>query len=182
MNAPRPWLLPPIMLALALVQWLVAPAPKSRPEAAAEAAEPWRLPELARPDAKSAIAVLERRKPWGKLAEEAAVQPLQDPEWRFLGIMGRGAERYVLIKIEGQSERQLSVGDKLPGGSEILEIGEDALCLLVEEQRRRLPIYSGYISGPQDVAPAQRPAAQRSQAQQPAAQRPAAQRPAAQRR
>lgn len=126
-----------VMLAVA---WQWGPEPPA-PQAVRLAAEDWRLPAQAVPQAEKAAEMLSRAGLWGRLPEAAAQEPPGEPPWRILGLLARGSERYVMIKIEGQPEQQLAVGDVLPGGSKILEIRDGGLCLLVNGQKRLLPLY-----------------------------------------
>lgn len=125
---------------MAYLQWQAIPLPKP-PKPARLVEEPWDLPQLRQPDPKQQLAVLNGANLWGKLPEGSAGASLNDPEWRFLGAMARGAERYVLIKVENQPEQRLTMGDRLPGGSTILKIENDRLCLRVNGKKRRLDIY-----------------------------------------
>lgn len=99
------------------------------------------MPQLPKARPEKAAEILDKISPWGKLPAPGEQPSLNDPEWRFLGIVARGSERYVLIKIENQPELQLKVGDKLPGGSQILKIEDDSLCLLINGKKRKIGIY-----------------------------------------
>lgn len=142
---------------IAFLQWLVIPRPAPiRPASLAE--EPWRIPGRTGFDAKQALAALNAASLWGKLPDIAPDAPLNAPEWRFLGAMVRGADRHVIIKIEDRPEQRLVPGDTLPGGSQILGIESDRLCLLMDGRKRSLSIYpdgplSGIMPG-QEEAPA----------------------------
>lgn len=125
---------------IAYLQWFMVPPP-AQVSAARLPEEPWEIPGQINFDAKDALAALAGISLWGKAAENAQPVPLNDPEWRFLATLAHGAERYVIIQIEGQPEQKLAPGDTLPGGSQILAIENDHLCVLVEGQKRRLPIY-----------------------------------------
>lgn len=132
---------------VAYLQWQMAPSPAPvRPARLAE--EPWKILEQPEFDAKEALAALNGASLWGKLADSALAEPLNDPEWRFLGALARGEERHVIIQIVGQPEQKLVPGDTLPGGSKILSIENDRLCLQVNGQKRSLAIYpQGPLSG-----------------------------------
>ena len=128
-----------------ILQWIIIPAPQlppptRQPEAA------WQPPAGQRPRPQKASELLRNAELWGKLPETEAERTLADPPWRFLGIVRNGAQRFVMIKIEGQPEQSLTVNDTLPGGSKILKIEDDALCLLINGKQRRLPIHK---QGPQ---------------------------------
>lgn len=136
-----------MIVGIAYLQWLVVPTPSPAPPARL-AEEPWKIPVLQEFDAKSALETLNGASLWGKQADSALDVPLNDPEWRFLGAMARGQERYVIIKIENQPEQRLVPGDALPGGSKILSIENDRLCLLINGKKRSLAIYpQGLLSG-----------------------------------
>ena len=129
------------------LQWLIIPSPiPIRPARLAE--EPWKLPEQREFDVKASLATLNSASLWGKMAEIAQNAPLNEPPWRFLGALVRGKESQVIIKIEGQPEQRLVPGDTLPGGSQILSIESDRLCLLIEGNKRSLAIYpQGALGG-----------------------------------
>lgn len=126
--------------AIAYGQWLQTPLPKPlKPISLAE--EPWQLRPQRKAELEQPLTTLAGASLWGKLPETDAKTPLNDPEWRFLGAVAHGSERYVLIQIEGQPETKLAPGDVLPGGSKIVSIENDHLCLLVNGKKRRLSIY-----------------------------------------
>lgn len=136
-----------IIAGIAYLQWLMVPPPAAA-KSARLAEEAWSLPAQPAFDAKESLATLNSASLWGKLADSALAAPLNDPEWRFLGAMARGQERYVIMKIDNQPEQKLVPGDILPGGSQILSIENDRLCLLVNGQKRSLAIYpQGPLSG-----------------------------------
>ena len=141
LNSSRGW---PILLALlataGVAEWLLAPAPPA-PRALHRSAEPWALPQSYMAQTEQARAILDKTALWGKLPAVEAAKPSGDPEWHFLGIATNGKERYVLIKVDGQPEQRLTINDKLPGGSKILKIENDSLCILIDGKKRRLDIY-----------------------------------------
>lgn len=125
---------------LAVLVWLVAPSP---PEVGSEAVAPeaWKVPTpVALTPAPAAEGLVDAGL-WGTLQSAGSAAEEREPSWRILGVVRSGARRFVLVKIDGQPERQLGVRDKLPGGSEILGIEDDSLCLLVNGTRRRLSVY-----------------------------------------
>lgn len=131
--------------AAALLEWRFVPNPPT-PKAMALAEEPVDLMRTAKPQLDKALQILDKGSLWGKLPEpEAQTSPI-DPPWRFVGTMARGTERYVLVKVEGQPEKQLTIGDTLPGGSKILKIDGDTLCLFVNGKKRSIGLYP---QGPQ---------------------------------
>lgn len=144
----RNWAWLAIALAIVvLIEWSLV-APPSLQVAASVPEDSWKLPVVGRSDPARAAGVLEALSPWGKLPEPVAQQA---PDWRFIGVFGAGKDRYVMVKVEGQPEQRLGVGDPLPAGrlrggeslpeSTIAEIGDDSLVIQSAEQRRTLPIY-----------------------------------------
>ena len=128
------------------VAWLTVPSPVAvQPVQLAE--EPWKVPVQPVFNAKDALATLNSASLWGKLAD--ITQPSDiEPAWRFIGAMARGLERQVIIQKDNQPEQILVPGDSLPGGSKILSIENDRLCLLINGQKRSLYIYpQGRLSG-----------------------------------
>lgn len=137
----RAWILPLVLPVLA--GWLAwgtnpdLPAPK----AARFAEEPWVLGHLPAPDLKKAYDYLSTASIWGKVEVVKKDEPLTDPAWRFLAVMANGSEKYVVIDVEKQPNRQLKVGDTLPGGAKIHEISQGSVCVIVNGKKRNLPIY-----------------------------------------
>ena len=137
---------------VAVLAWLAIPTP-SVARAAPLVEEPWKLPTLPSYDSRNALATLTAGGLWGKLAETAS-PPAGEAEWRFVGVVGRGEVRYVIIKQGDQSEQTLAPGDSLPGGSKILSIENDRLCLLINGNKRSLDIYpQGRLSGKMSALP-----------------------------
>ena len=129
-----------LLIVIGYVEWWLAPTPPASQQLS-RGAEPWALAEVPRAQSEKAMAVLNKTNLWGKLPEAEATKPLNDPEWRFIGIVTNGPERFVMIKIEGQPEQRLSINDKLPGGSKILKIESDTICLLINGKKRSIGIY-----------------------------------------
>lgn len=124
-----------------ILLWIIIPAPQLPPPARQPEAA-WQLPGGGKPEPRQALELLQKAELWGKETEkEAQKSAMTDPPWRFVGVIAHGAERYVLIKIEGQPQQQLKVGDSVPGGSKILDIEGTTLCLLVNGKKRKLDIY-----------------------------------------
>ena len=126
--------------------WLVIPTPAPvRPAPLAET--PWKIPVLPVFNTKNALVTLTSGSLWGNLADSVKPNDME-PGWRFLGAMVRGQARYVIIQKDNQPEQTLIPGDNLPGGSKILSIESDRLCLLINGQKRNLYIYpQGRLSG-----------------------------------
>lgn len=140
MSLRRFLLLALILVAVAIAAWLVIPPPISvQPARLVE--EPWKMPMQFAPKTNEALATLNDASLWGKLADIPRVSDVE-PEWRFIGAMARGKERHVIIKKDNQLEQVLVPGDILPGGSKILGIENDRLCLLINGQKRSLYIYA----------------------------------------
>lgn len=130
---------------IAGIVWILAPGP-TEPARSVQRPDPWSLPTAGEGPSGKTLEVLGKSNLWGTLPDVTAAAPLNDPDWRFLGLVRSGAERFVLIKIDGLPERRLNVNDTLPGGSKILKIEDDSLCILVNGARRRLKIHN---MGPQ---------------------------------
>jgi hypothetical protein len=135
-----------LLIAIAAIEWIyVAIPPQAKPSR--KAVESWALPPAPSAQPEKAMEILGKNNSlWGKLPELAASAPLTDPEWHFLGIVTNGPERFVLIKIAGQPEKSLRINDDLPGGSKIVNIEDDKICVLVNGKKRSLGIYK---MGPQ---------------------------------
>lgn len=138
--ATRGWLIyAGMMVVSAIVAWVIAASPSSS-AVQRKADETWQLPQIQKTQSAKAIDILGRKSLWGRLPEVEAAKPLNDPEWRFMGFVAIGQERFLIIKIEGQPEQRLTVNDKLPGGSKILAIENDRVCLLVNGKKRSLGV------------------------------------------
>lgn len=136
----RTWLaLIGLPLVVGLVQWPFITVPQL-PKAGA-VPDSWALPAIPRTQPKKAIELLSRASPWGKSLSSTDAPSLNPPNWRILGMLLRGNDRTVVIRIDGQPEQRLKIGEALPDGSTILGIESNSLCLLVEGKRRRLEIY-----------------------------------------
>lgn len=146
---------------IASLAWLVVPTPMAvRPPPLAEA--PWKLPVQLVFNAESALTTLNSTSLWGKLTDIAQPSDIE-PEWRFIGSITRGNERQVIIKKDNQPEQTLVTGDALPGGSKILSIEVDRICLLLNGQKRSLYIYEqGRLSGKMSEMAEQMPTRQAS--------------------
>ena len=133
-----------VMLALVgvgIVLWTIIPAPPPPPPPARLPETAWQLPAGQKPPPQKALELLRTAELWGKVPEPAAQTAPAEPRWRFVAVAIRGAERYVLIEIQGQPQQQLKIGDTVPGGSKILDIEGATLCLLVNGQKRKLDIF-----------------------------------------
>ena len=137
----RVWLVVAALVAVSFVEWLLAPAPAA-PRRLPQVSEPWHIPQTPKSQQEKALAILKQANLWGKLPDAAASSAPINPAWRILGIVRDGPVRFVMIQFDGQPEQRLTVNDSLPGGSKILEIGDDRLCVLVNGKKRALSIYS----------------------------------------
>ena len=146
MTPRRFFILALLMVGIATVEWLLVPTPAAVGSARLPE-EPWKIPVQPAFNAKDALVTLNSANLWGKLADIAPPSDIE-PAWRFIGAMARGLERQVIIQRDGLPEQILVPGDSLPGGSKILSIENDRLCLLINGQKRSLYIYpQGHLSG-----------------------------------
>jgi hypothetical protein len=109
--------------------------------------ERWSLPQLPEqsdltPRAKSvATSPL-----WGVVSAPAAsgAAPPEDNTWVLAGVYtSDGETRAVIRYMARRGELRLKVGDKIPSGEKILEIGSDAIWVTHGKKgRKRLPMYS----------------------------------------
>jgi|GEM_PF-6752349 len=83
---------------------------------------------------------------WGAAASTAAAAapPPEDTRWVLAGVYQRNGEARAVVRfLAKRGERQLAVGDKIPSGEKIVEIGSDAIWVTQgKRHRRRLPLYS----------------------------------------
>lgn len=136
----RAWLLPLIMPMVAgWLAWQSGPdLPSTKTLRFPD--EQWSLAKIPVQDLKKAEDYLATASIWGNVAA-AKEEDERDPAWRFLAIMANGNEKYVLISVEKQPNRQLKIGDQLPGGAKIDAIRDGSLCVVVNGKKRILPIY-----------------------------------------
>lgn len=120
--------------------WVLAPHPSdARP--ASSANESWQLPEVIQVNSAKAIEVLSGvgNNLWGKLPEAELSKPLTPPDWRIIGSVSRGEAAFVIIRFaDTQLEQRVKVGEALPGGNKILEIGLGKVCVLLNGKKRSL--------------------------------------------
>lgn len=127
-----------VVALLAALMWVATPTP-APPSVSAVAADNWKLPDLAKDETTKHLSAIATRNLWGDALAPPA--PISKPEWRFVGVVNNGHERSLLISIDNKPAEMLQAGGKLPGGSEILKINEDRICILINGQKRILPIY-----------------------------------------
>lgn len=103
--------------------------------------EQWSLAQAPSPDLKKVYEYLSVASIWGNVEVVKKEDEERDPAWRFLAILNNGTEKIVVLDVEKQPNRQLKVGDKLPGGAKIHAIRHDSLCVIVNGKKRLLPIF-----------------------------------------
>ncbi len=131
-----------VLLGLALIaalMWYITPTPMP-PAIATAPDDNWKLPDLVKDQTTKYVDLVVARNFWGEVVPTQAGSTGK-PEWRFAGVMTNGAERSLLISIDNKPAEVLQVGGQLPGGSKILKISEDRLCILINGKKRMLPIY-----------------------------------------
>lgn len=107
-----------------------------------KAAESWQLPAIKTADQGKLAETVAARNLWGTVVAVLPPAAPREPNWRIMGGVKIGAERQVVLSVENQPIRMLKVGDKLPGGSQIVEISDDSVCVLVNGKRRMLSIHN----------------------------------------
>lgn len=125
--------------------WPLVPMPK---EVAAPAPAPheWRPAAMPKAEPQKALEVMNAARPWGAPAAPAGQPP--PPAWRLVGILRRGGEKSAVLKADGLPERHFQAGDTLPAGGKLLEIGEDAIIVLADGQKRTVEMNK---QGPQGL-------------------------------
>lgn len=122
------------------VAWTLAPSP-SDVRGGASTNESWQLPEVVLANSAKAIEVLSGvgNNLWGKLPEAELSKPLTPPDWRIIASVSRGETAFVIIKFaDTQLEQKVKIGEELPGGNKILEIGLGRVCILLNGKKRSL--------------------------------------------
>jgi hypothetical protein len=137
-----------LLVALAAAVWAPGPSAVRRTGGGENA---WNLPATVISDPAKALATIDARALWGKVAVGAAgatgagaaagAAEVNAPEWRFVGVTTTGSERAVLISIAGKATQSLHEGDSLPGGALILRIENERLCLSIDGKARTLDIF-----------------------------------------
>jgi hypothetical protein len=129
-----------LVVIVACGAWWLTPTPANVASNSAPAVA-WSLPTLAPKQVEKNVSLINAANFWGAPTLEAAQATLNAPEWRFAGITRNGVEKMVLISIDNQTPQLLKKGELLPGGSRIVEISDDHLCLMVNGKKRRLDIF-----------------------------------------
>ncbi|MDD2914286.1 MAG: hypothetical protein PHP70_03115 [Gallionella sp.] len=126
----------PLIAALIFVAatsiWFATSVPLP-PYAPAPVAESWGLPKLAEQDSKKHIEIINARNLWGVILASDA---LKEPEWNVVGIARSGAERFILLVIEGKPVEMLKVGDVLPDGVKIVKIENDRFFVMTPDKKK----------------------------------------------
>lgn len=105
--------------------------------------EEWRLPDRNKSDTAALVATIEGDKLWGTVPGMAPVdeKPLTAPNWRIVGVVVSGTEKYAMLTVDGQPLQQIKAGEKLPGGATILNMTADRVCILLNGKKRVLKTY-----------------------------------------
>lgn len=91
----------------------------------------WSLPQAGSRDIERDLAVLTARRPWGGGEAFADIEnpaPVSAP-WRLVGVVQRANQRFALILIgsgPGAKLEYRAVGDVLPDGNVLVQIGDDS--------------------------------------------------------
>ena len=140
------WLVPCVVIGVGLVLAAARPDPgstaervegvRATPGAPIDAA----LPPL---PAQADIDLLVNSRIWrgdpasGKAAAPESAGPQR---WWLMAVYGQGSTRAVIVGQTGQPERILRPGDVLPSGDPIVDITPKGVCVLLNGQRRLLPV------------------------------------------
>lgn len=134
-----------ILFALAVTAAWVMLRPIGLPEPRTLRAqdEEWRLPDRSKPDTAVLVATIEGDKLWGTVPGMAPMdeKPLTAPNWRIVGVVMAGAEKYAMLAVDGQPLQQIKAGEKLPGGATIVDMTADRVCILLNGKKRVLKTY-----------------------------------------
>lgn len=135
------WFLLCLLLAVAFVaEWQQISLPGT-PKLLERRVDNWEVPAIDKAEPEQALDILSKTTPWGKLPEPVEQGFAANTNWRLLGTFAVGLDRRVLMQLGTLPAQQLKVGDTLPGGSTILKIEPDSLCLSVNGKKRNLAIY-----------------------------------------
>lgn len=139
-----------LLLALAAAVLLALPAQLPSARALKQAEDHWAMPQPISVGADEALSVINQRRLWGSAPggpgaagkPAAEEKPLTPPDWRIVGVFVEGQQRGVLVATEGQPlPATLRIGDALPGGAKIVDIGNERICLLLNGRRVSLSTY-----------------------------------------
>lgn len=109
---------------------------------------PWLLEELPRSPGSATQAMAARAVNagfWGVPEERAVAQPPEDLRWRVAGIVGVGEQRRLMIvhRTGAKPPQMARVGDTVPSGHRIVEIGESTYCVEIGGRSYRLGVERG---------------------------------------
>jgi len=125
----------PLWLALALVavatSWLGVPEPALQPTAVAQTSA-WDLPKLPENQNKRSLDGINARNLWGVVAADTP----KPPDWKVVGIGHSGADRFVMVAIDGKPAEVLRNGDALPDGAKIVQIENERFLVLTADKKK----------------------------------------------
>lgn len=125
----------PLWLALALVavatSWFGVPEPTVQ-AAAAPQASAWDLPKLPQNESRRSLDGINARNLWGVVAADAP----KPPDWKVVGIGHSGADRFVMVAIDGKPAEVLRSGDALPDGAKIVQIENERFLVLTADKKK----------------------------------------------
>ncbi len=127
---------------LALVAFLVVPAPQPTAAKTGSAADGWVVPRLAAPPANAALVLngLVQSRLWGGQADANPANDDKASRWRLAGITGVPNDRYAIVQFGDDRIQQLKAGDKFPDGTLIAQVREGGVCVVLEGNKRFLPL------------------------------------------
>lgn len=120
-----------LVIVAAVICWFGAPVP-ALPQTQPQVVEPWNLPKAAEHDSKKSIDAINARNLWGAVVADAP----KKPEWHVLGIARSGADRFILLTIDGKPVEMLKVGDTLPDGAKIVQIENDRFFVMTPDKKK----------------------------------------------
>lgn len=73
---------------------------------------------------------------WGPAENSEAPAVVTDPRWRVVALFGVGANRAIRVEFRDAAKpaQTLKVGDRLPSGHRITEIGDRHFCIQIGKQ------------------------------------------------
>lgn len=138
------WLALSAVCVAALVGWVLADVPTSDASLVRAQRNPWQLLELPRrPELTVEAGRVSSAAFWG--APEpiaAAVAPPADTRWRVAAIFGAGKDRRLLVifRDETRANAVVRVGEKLPDGNVVVEIGEKDYFASIDKRKVRFGV------------------------------------------
>ena len=132
----------------AVLGWWLLPQPFADENQVRARRDAWQVPGWPRQAVDNAALVAISAAPfWGTAKQGAAVgtsapAAAEDPTWRIAAVFGTSSKRGALITFAATSKQpqRLYVGDKLPSGHVITEIGEREVCVRVGSKSLRLGV------------------------------------------